>query len=589
MTKFYLFLLLSLANYGFCTCPDSFSLKQEGDSIFFTLPGQGSCAVIVKKIQGHNIAVVLDAGVSSTQTHVKFLSNNTLSPFLSPSSLITNNVEIKKNTPTPGKKRGRDNDNEDLNLNASPLVPLTAFRPLSINKVDTPARKTLCNDIITCQKETISVDLGGKLKSLLENLQVTQILVFLSHTDKDHINLISHLPDVPAIFCVGGNVSIHKKPCFNELLGNKKCAYRFDTYTMNLIVNTACGDFLSTLLKDNNQEYLEWFKNPDVLQQLNFLHLWLLNTQQSDTNSQSYIISATLNKYNMSMVFAGDATSATFKALEEELTNRNLPTDDMIRKNINKEHNVLFSVPHHGSSHNFPEQIFKMFKPSAYFVNSGNGGQYAHPHKDLISYLSANADAECIKHFWDHYTLTGESSACTFATTTTGSGKDNKRLPILRRNKPNELLVLGTNISGIIYLDSDGVFSQDFNNNIEIQGIDYTMAYNHHAFSGNLLDQRFCFADWSDCSSQKRGNIYCNADNILYQDGIPYAKIFYSPVSEKWLGYLLSPVQQNNRMNPRYSIKSQENETHDDVSRGLFCENYDTDESCAQLVQPISA
>lgn len=80
MIKFYLLLLIFIANNCFCSGPDGFGVDKEGDSVFFTLPGQGSCSVIVKCIEGENVAVVLDAGASSTQTHVKFLSHNTPSP-----------------------------------------------------------------------------------------------------------------------------------------------------------------------------------------------------------------------------------------------------------------------------------------------------------------------------------------------------------------------------------------------------------------------------------------------------------------------------------------------------------------------------
>lgn len=90
---------------------------------------------------------------------------------------------------------------------SSPPDRRSALGALNVNKVGESTIKRLGSDVIMCQKETVSVDLGGKLKTLIEILHVTKLLVFLSHTDEDHINLIGHLPDVPAIFCVGGDIA----------------------------------------------------------------------------------------------------------------------------------------------------------------------------------------------------------------------------------------------------------------------------------------------------------------------------------------------------------------------------------------------
>lgn len=462
---------------------------------------------------------------------------------------------------------------------SSPLDRRSALAPLGVNKVGASTKKKLSSDIITCQKETVSVDLGGKLKTLIETLHVTKLLVFLSHTDEDHINLIGHLPDVPAIFCVGGNVSSEKDTYLNSLLKDKQHAYRFDTYNRKLVVNTSCGDFLRKLLKDDTRIDLQYFKHINVLQKLSFLHLWLLNPHKSDVNSQSYIISATLEQQNMTMVFSGDATTSTFEMLKTELTTDDQPVDDIIRRKVDKrDHNVLFSVPHHGSHRHFPKQIFRMFEPSAYLVNSGNGASYPHPHKDLVSYLASNTKPEYVQKFWDTHTLTADSAACTFSRTADGVGKDERILPILRHNNPSKLLVLGTNISGAIYIDSRGAFSQDYSNSLEIQGQDYSVQYNRHSFSGYLKDGKFQFAPPYNRAYKSEKFSYSEQDEILYKNSTPYAKMYYTPVSKKWFGYLLQAVTP-------HKVTTEDEDTNPNF--GPLC--LFRDASFAQLVAPVAA
>ncbi|HCU06208.1 MAG TPA: hypothetical protein DIC42_01300 [Holosporales bacterium] len=555
-----MFLLSLVTHYCFCSSPDNFSLTQEGDSVFFTLPGQGSCSVIVKRIEGENVAVVLDAGASSRQMHVKFLSNATPSHFLCPkkvgSGVDASSVESER----PGK-RSRQEEGVALEENrcyqrASMLCDGAAFPPaqplgmvfrvlttINVNKIATPQRVTLKDQIISCQKETVSVDLGKKLSTLLVHLHISKMLVFLSHTDSDHINLIGHLPDLPSVFCVGGDVSENKDAYLKQLLKGKKHAYRFDTYNLPLVVDTACGDFLSVLLDKKDTADLRYFKNAHVLQKLNFLHLWLLNPHALDANSQSFIISATLAQQNMSMVFCGDATASTFDILEAELKKKGFVSDDIIRRHINtRAHHVLFSVPHHGSHHHFPEQIFQMFQPSAYLVNAGNGASYPHPHRDLISYLIQYTQRHNVDFFWRCYGLTAQSSLCTFARTTHGVGKDHKILPVLHRNRPNQPLVLGTNISGALYVDTRGVFSQDATSSVQIEGCDYSIEHNYHVFSGAQQEGKFFFDQQYKSQYDAADFSVSDEDKILYKNNLPYAKIYYSPVSKKWLGYLLNPM-----------------------------------------------
>ena len=560
MIKLYLFLLFFITQYCFCSCPDNFSVKKDGDSVFYTLPGQGGCSVIVMCIEGENVAIVLDAGASSRQMHVKFLSDTTPSHFLCPK-------KAKEVSHTSGmeydrlSKRIRKEDTlplqenrfhtSDLMLNDGAAFPRAhtldaAFRTLTalnVNKITTPQRATLKDQIITCQKETVSVDVGQQLSALLVKLHITKMLVFLSHTDNDHINLIEHLPDLPSVFCVGGDVSANKDASLKKLLKGKKHAYRFDTYNLPLVVDTACGDFLSVLLEKNDTTDLQYFKNTQVLQKLNFLHLWLLNPHKADSNSQSYIISATLQQQNISMVFCGDATVSTFNILQTELSKKGRPVDDIIRRRrSSRDHNILFSLPHHGSSHHFPQQIFNMFQPSAYLVNAGNGASFPHPHRDLISYLIKNTNSQDVGFFWRSYALTAQSALCTFARTTHGVGKDHKILPILHRNRPNQPLVLGTNIAGTLYMDARGVFSQDTMNSVQVKGCDYSIEHNSHVFSGIVQDEQFFFDQ--QYSVLKNSGVFSvsDQDKILYKNNLPYAKIYYSPVSKKWLGYLLNTM-----------------------------------------------
>jgi beta-lactamase superfamily II metal-dependent hydrolase len=561
MIKLYLFILFFIANYCFASSLDHFSLKQESDSVAFMLPGQGSCVAIVKRIEGENLAVVLDAGTSSQQMHVKFLSDATPSHFLSPKTsagvIDDSFIELEKcrkrsrhEVPVQQKEGYRHikeltvSDGAAFQDMPEPEVVVCALAPLNVNKINTPQRLTLQDQIITCQKETVSIDLGGKLNKLLAELHVTKMLVLLSHPDTDHTNLIKNLPDVPAIFCVGGSLSIKKEAAFQQLLMGKKHAFRFDTFSLPLVVNTACGDFLSELLAKNDVLDLQYFKNTQVVQKLNFLHLWLLNPHNIDSNSQSYILSATLQQQNMSMVFCGDATASTFNMLQSELGKKGMPIDDIVRRLKGcRDHNVFFSLPHHGSSRHFPQQIFNMFQPSAYCVSAGNGASFPHPHRDLISYIMQNTNSRNVDFFWRSYALTAQSSLCTFARTTHGVGKDHKILPILHRNKPNQPLVLGTNITGTLYMDTRGVFSQDQTNSVQVAGCNYSIEHNSHVFSGVLQNEQFLFD--AQYNTLKDAGLFrvSDQDKILYKDNQPYAKIYYSPVSKKWLGYLLHTVE----------------------------------------------
>lgn len=589
MIKFYLFLLFFITRFCFCSCPNHFSLTKEGDSVFFTLPGQGVCSVLAKRIEGENVAVVIDAGASSQKMHVKFSSDTTPSHFLCPKKekevSRTSGMEYDR----LGKRLREDDDlplqenrfhTSDLMLSDGAAFPPVqkidaAFRGLStlhVNKIDTPERLTLKDQIITCQKEAVSVDLGQKLNALLIKLNITKMLVLLSHQDTDHTNLINKLPDVPAIFCAGGAVSTKKNADLKRLLIDKKHAFRLDTYNLPLIVDTTCGDFLSALLEKNDAADLQYFKNTQVLKKLNFLHLWLLNPHKEDANSQSYILSATLHQQNMSMVFCGDATASTFNILQTELSKKSAPIDDIIRRRISKsDHNVLFTLPHHGSPHHFPQQIFNMFHPSAYLANAGNGASFPHPHRDLMSYLIQNTHSQDVNFFWHSYALTAQSSLCTFARTTHGVGKDHKILPILHRNRPNQPLILGTNIAGTLYMDACGTFSQDQTNSVQVAGCNYSIEHNSHVFSGVLQDEQFLFDQQYSALKNSGDFSMSDQDKIIYRNNLPYAKIYYSPVSKKWLGYLLSTTDNS----PTSTIQDDELDaiTHfGDVAKSLFGE-----------------
>lgn len=567
MIKHYLFTLFIITNYCFSSSLEHFSLKQEDESVAFMLPGQGACAVVVKCIEGENVAVVFDAGASSQKMHVKFLSDAMPSHFLCPRKNSEISADADKQSSLPGKRMRKEDvtlsvdnhshkkgryDDAAFSAKEKPAIDGAPLATLQVNVITTPQKAKLKDQILTCQKETVSIDLGKKLNTLLVDLCVTKMIVFLSHTDTDHINLIGHLPDVPAIFCVGGYISGIKEARLKKLLVNKKYAFRFDTYALDLVVDTTCGDFLLTLLQNKQEKDLEYFKNTKVLEKLNFLHLWLLNPKTNlgsqggilDANSQSYILSVTLQQHNMSMVFCGDATESTFKILRTELSNKNRPIDDIIRcqRDVCK-HNVLFSLPHHGSPFHFPEQIFQMFCPSAYFVSAGNGACFPHPHKNLIESLVEKTDQEKMEFFWRSYELTAQSSLCVFSATEHGVGKDQKILPILHRNLPMKPLVLGTNIAGTLYMDTRGVFFQEQTNSVQVAGCNYNIEHNCHAFSGAVQEDKGFLFDKQYPSLTNAGTFYVSdQDKILYKDNQPYAKIYYSPDSKKWLGYLLDMV-----------------------------------------------
>jgi hypothetical protein len=153
---------------------------------FYILPmGQGNGQLVVYNTDqpGHSVGVLFDLGSKSLQGHPKFIRRG-----------IWDLKFIPRNVILLGESPRKTNLIDD---GPSPDRASTAV--IKVTTPDTTERK-----VGESQRRAIKEDLQKFIKSLLDNLN--HLILFLSHTDVDHINYISEatIPDdlkITAFLC----------------------------------------------------------------------------------------------------------------------------------------------------------------------------------------------------------------------------------------------------------------------------------------------------------------------------------------------------------------------------------------------------
>ncbi|CAO4836262.1 MAG: hypothetical protein CNLJKLNK_00532 [Holosporales bacterium] len=409
-------------------------------------PGQGNIAI---SYHG-DLAIIYDAGVKSQQMHAKLacLAQNEPKTIFSP------------------KKRATQFCESDACL----------FSSLSSS---TPCKTTCLDKVATAQKETVSIDSPKKFSDALKGIKI--VIYFGSHTDCDHWNLIHHIPKETAVLGIWND--------FSSILGQKqadlggflarKNVQIFDSKKFNKsICEKKFSDFYQNDLskKIKNEEIRKLVD--DNLHDLSNIILWNLNPKSVSSNGKSYIISQTYPNANLSIFFTGDAENETFETL---------PNDFRKQFSSDPSHQIGIVVPHHGSKNH--AAFIEKLRPNFYIVSSGNGGQYPHPHIDLIRKIDALSGAdlqESTQKFWDFYNRTTCTSGCFFFSSITNieiklnilSSKKGKSSPakkkgggkkkltriksgqFFRENKDGHPAILGTNFAGELFFLKNGEIAQ---------------------------------------------------------------------------------------------------------------------------------
>lgn len=407
-------------------------------------PGQGNIAI---SYHG-DLAIVYDAGVNSQQMHTKLmcLSQNTPKTIFSPKKKST---LFDETTPCTFQSLG------------------------SI----TPNKSTYTDKVATTQKETTSINSPQKFVDALRDIKI--VIYFGSHTDSDHWNLLHYIPAETAVLGIWNGfseINTHEESSLSEFFGRKNVEIfdpnRLKTSVLGKKMDDFYHDFLLKKIKSEEIKKLI-FNN---MQDLSNIILWNLNPVSNSENGKSYIISQTYPDANMSIFFTGDAENETFESL---------PNDYKKQFSSFTNHQIGVVVPHHGSKKH--AAFIEKLSPNFYIVSSGNGGQYPHPHIDLIrkiDYLAENKLAKPTQHFWDYYNRTTCTSGCFFfqpekmIISNPNSAKKqltkvikangnmkikneiSKRSQFFRENVKGRPAILGTNFSGELFFLKNGDIAQ---------------------------------------------------------------------------------------------------------------------------------
>jgi len=271
-----------------------------------------------------------------------------------------------------------------------------------------------------------------RIRNTISELNFKSLLVFLSHPDKDHINLLHKvIPDNLTIFVFlcgdffgkGGAESMTQKKLLSgqaeaedttgdirtllEFLRERKkekthfdfpyywglheaygdICYKLPTDQIFTLASTVVPQFYSGSLNGITKGFCmqSWAGIPQKL--LERVYFWSLNDIDEDPNNQSAIISYN-NQDGYSFVFTGDAHDSVFKRISQRLAvvNPEIPNINIERVRTGS-HNVMLMLPHHGSRKNISETMLDMFLPSAVFVNAGYGSQFTHPSAEAIDFV----------------------------------------------------------------------------------------------------------------------------------------------------------------------------------------------------------
>lgn len=460
-------------------------LEQDGNACFFTLPGQGAFNIIGVRNNGKNIVFIFDAGIAAATSHAKL--EHFKDPF--PSTLFL----VKQDLPAP------DPDAAVSSPQRLPATFATASSPSPQQPRQNAAALQAIKPSLQRPEMQTRLSLGDLIQNIFRSLEPDLIFVFLSHPDKDHINLVNQLPDqIPAVFFLCGDWlsnpdntqevrtainyiqtrqnrllympyywrtnpipqrSADSQPItqLESAILNPSTRDIFGAWvwTQNQVVcNVGLGTLLQSLPpfnQDTDERQPQWL---DLVREagnfLNNVHVWLLNHHRSDMNAQSCVVSCTLPQQNMSFVFTGDADDSTFSELAYRLGQGRIPANFL--RNGNSNHLIWLSLPHHGSGENTSTTMMELFQPDAYIVTAGTGAQYGHPGAGVIQSLRQGR-----QNFWQQYQVAGREPFQFFKFQSTSErGPDQRFVPSIHRVGQYETPVFCPNKVGCLRMDTAG-------------------------------------------------------------------------------------------------------------------------------------
>ncbi|MDP2193084.1 MAG: hypothetical protein Q8K36_00950 [Alphaproteobacteria bacterium] len=518
--------------------------SMHGQMSVITAPGQGSFNIVTLRHDPNKrpICILFDVGISADKRHIKCAEASDFVPVFVPKFIGTQSAELHQTSSMPSTPLKKSPKSESVQESRQPLASCAINTPTP--KKMSLMQKSEMNTPSSLQKEAVRLDTPKAMEKLIGEINPAYLIIHTSHCDHDHINALHVLPDVPTIFLLGG---MHKnkkqKQYFQNFVSSRASTHVFWTYEMAEVCNIPYGSFLTQKLNIQNLNHFSFVKSIGVISMLNNIHIWSLNPKMKDHNSQSYIMSVTLPKADLSLVFCGDATKRTFDHFKKQLTSSvaqsGLKNDLIRRKDHKSSRMVILYLPHHGSAEDFPYDAIDLFKPNAYAVSSGNGSQYGHPRSDLIKTLELLTGEMYVKHFWKRYNKGQTSTLCTFFPTKI-RGADKRYLPQMRKNRVGALPVIGTNTDGAIMITDMGTICRQNTHEIEINGQFFEKELKRRAFESPFN----AAIDFKGAQIKNFGQIFESEEGHYFTqlNGVITAIIYRSDKTNKLLGYGVKPL-----------------------------------------------
>ncbi|MCE2717091.1 MAG: hypothetical protein ACK4V2_06615 [Pseudomonadota bacterium] len=473
----------------FCASLEKHSVSSSGThSIYFAKfyvfdVGQGNSQLIV--YPELKIAFLYDAGSSSYRKHLKFLSDDKrMTDFLvEGSNVITavnnqasmSSVEVPNAGGILGPKRERAGGSKEKAASNSSKVKAKQ------TKIEGLERKLSGNDSDNSsasngKDDTLPMSVDMKIREILLEADITHLVVLLSHSDKDHISILSKsiIPqNIKTAIIACGDFLVENSEIqefFAYCLSRENICislpYTWDRETTPARIHSILNP--PSIFQGNIMEFFEIVKERPVYRKegsgisslffdteweqkirllQNKIFIWGLNTPSADPNTQSTVISFKLSP-STSVILTGDATPKTFQKIRVVAAAKVSEEMDNILGS-----NRILVVPHHGAKDNISLDMIDLFRPTLAIISAANGMHF-HPHRNVYEWLMSYIDRPCfrVKEGEENSILCfGEHAAL----------KDG--------NTGEFAKVVSTNFSGTLKLE-DGFFSRTFSPTIEYAG-----------------------------------------------------------------------------------------------------------------------
>ena len=460
---------------------------KENEEFFIFDVGQGNSQLVIYKQA--KIGFLYDAGSSSKQKHPKLtgLNKGDWEVFLT-----------KK--PVPKINLYNLNFNSDM----TPKVEPKKEEPKKLSG----GSGSSGSQISLKESEKIE-DIEESIKSCIEQVELNWLIIFLSHPDKDHINLVNEksiLGNLKVIAFLGGDfLGTESESEVNKVLNFFKSRNTVDTWVEFPFYwgwNDPNGSFkkysdirnkfLTNNITSVNREEIKNLSlskyNPE-----DFFHgsAWDLLTKVNQKDMAFYEF-VKYNPHTPEFALSEDSLGRRFSrevllnnvliwAMNHRLYNVNaqssvisfkLPENNTrlictgdaedstflrIKKELQERNTIIrdrpegreniLMVPHHGSKDNKSELMLEIFKPTVFVISAGNGKQYGHPDIETIKWLKE-------KNFMSGLKEKGGEKGKFICF----NGKEKQ--PIMYNSiKLNKTPILSTNLMGSIRFTNENFFT----------------------------------------------------------------------------------------------------------------------------------